>query len=253
MGIFDGCLICSDMDGTLCVGTNVCRENIEAIKYFQKNGGRFTVSTGRNYDYIASKCDDYMITLNGTCIVECGSHRIVWEKRLDTQLCEDVINCAMKYSGHIARITLCSYERIENYDGGNVFSSNKIVIVTQSPDAVKDIRNDLEFINNGKYSMNQSWDTGLEIIPAFSGKGTCIDIFRKIFGGRVHTIVAVGDNENDLTMLERADISYAVENAIDCVKKIASRHTYAVDKGSIAGIVEELEINIKGSDKIDKN
>ena len=47
MGKFDGILLCSDWDGTLFDGTSIPENNVEAIRYFQRNGGTFTLSSGR--------------------------------------------------------------------------------------------------------------------------------------------------------------------------------------------------------------
>ena len=45
---FEGILICSDLDGTLLrADKSVSKENLEAIRYFQREGGRFTFITGR--------------------------------------------------------------------------------------------------------------------------------------------------------------------------------------------------------------
>ena len=48
MGKFDGFLICSDVDSTLTYEAGkVSDENAKAIKYFQDEGGLFTLATGR--------------------------------------------------------------------------------------------------------------------------------------------------------------------------------------------------------------
>ncbi|MBQ1283660.1 MAG: HAD hydrolase family protein [Clostridia bacterium] len=52
---FDGYLICSDHDGTVAEWGELLQVNIEAIKYFQDNGGIFTVATGRRHDFVAEK------------------------------------------------------------------------------------------------------------------------------------------------------------------------------------------------------
>jgi hydroxymethylpyrimidine pyrophosphatase-like HAD family hydrolase len=49
MGKFDGILLLSDLDGTLLSGTRVISpENLEALRYFMAEGGRFSVATGRS-------------------------------------------------------------------------------------------------------------------------------------------------------------------------------------------------------------
>lgn len=50
---FDGVLICSDIDGTLLNSKGVVTPNvINSINYFQNNGGRFTLATGRSMDNV---------------------------------------------------------------------------------------------------------------------------------------------------------------------------------------------------------
>ena len=73
MGKFDGMLICSDFDGTLFLGNEISKENVEAIRYFQKNGGYFTITSGRYPAFLGGyrdrvEANTYLIGLNGTII-----------------------------------------------------------------------------------------------------------------------------------------------------------------------------------------
>ena len=54
MGKFDGYLICSDFDGTIYIDQQISKKNIEAIEYFQSEGGYFTFASGRNYEMFAT-------------------------------------------------------------------------------------------------------------------------------------------------------------------------------------------------------
>ena len=48
MGKFSGVFLYSDFDGTLSGdGKTVSPENLEAIRYFQREGGRFSMASGR--------------------------------------------------------------------------------------------------------------------------------------------------------------------------------------------------------------
>ena len=75
MGKFDGVLFCSDIDATLLLNGELPEENRRAIKYFQSEGGRFTLCTGRYLDFF----DKYahlvtpnapVVAMNGTIIVD---------------------------------------------------------------------------------------------------------------------------------------------------------------------------------------
>lgn len=49
-GLFDGVLLASDYDGTLVPDTKIVTPGVKkALQFFEENGGRFTVCTGRCY------------------------------------------------------------------------------------------------------------------------------------------------------------------------------------------------------------
>ena len=53
MGIFDGVLICTDLDGTLLKkDKSISDENKKAIEYFKNEGGYFTFVTGRMANFV---------------------------------------------------------------------------------------------------------------------------------------------------------------------------------------------------------
>ncbi|MBQ3226919.1 MAG: HAD hydrolase family protein, partial [Clostridia bacterium] len=53
MGKFDGVLICTDLDGTLLKkDKTISEENLKAIEYFKREGGFFTIVTGRMPFYV---------------------------------------------------------------------------------------------------------------------------------------------------------------------------------------------------------
>ena len=54
---FEGLLFCTDLDGTLYASDGtVPKANLEAIEYFNKNGGKFTFVTGRNHPSGTGPC-----------------------------------------------------------------------------------------------------------------------------------------------------------------------------------------------------
>lgn len=89
MGKFDGVLICSDIDATLLLKDVFPEENIKAIKYFQENGGRFTLATGRLFDFLDKYADVMVpnapfIAMNGAIIVDKANDRVLFDCPLDT-------------------------------------------------------------------------------------------------------------------------------------------------------------------------
>ena len=60
MGRFDGILLITDFDGTLSWDGTISPENCEAIRYFQANGGLFTIASGRQPSWLIENWLDYV-------------------------------------------------------------------------------------------------------------------------------------------------------------------------------------------------
>ena len=77
MGIFDGYLLVSDMDGTLINPDTLTIDegNLAAIKYFMAEGGLFSFASGRTdgellrFDELAGS-NTYSICFNGACLYD---------------------------------------------------------------------------------------------------------------------------------------------------------------------------------------
>lgn len=79
-----------------------------------------------------------------------------------------------------------------------------------------------------------SWnDTGIDIIPRDGGKSAGIRKFMQQYGIDRSEIMAFGDSENDIDMLQFAGIGVAMGNASDNVKAVADYITDSVDENGI--------------------
>ena len=89
MGKFDGYLICTDCDGTLTNSQGqLSDENAAAIRYFQQEGGLFTISTGRFPKHVLNFKDKfwpncYQVVGNGTTIFDADTGRALHEVILE--------------------------------------------------------------------------------------------------------------------------------------------------------------------------
>jgi hydroxymethylpyrimidine pyrophosphatase-like HAD family hydrolase len=97
-------------------------------------------------------------------------------------------------------------------------------------------------LNLYDYIAVRSWGLSLEILKRENAKGAAVRRLADKLGSKL--IVAVGDYENDTEMLKIADISYAVENAINEVKQIADRQTVSFTESAIAHIIYDIERDI---------
>ena len=79
----------------------------------------------------------------------------------------------------------------------------------------------------------------IEIVKKGLNKAVGIDLVAKELGIPRERIIAFGDEDNDLEMLEYAGVGVAMGNAIDCVKNIANEITLSNEENGIAVILQE--------------
>ena len=66
---------------------------------------------------------------------------------------------------------------------------------------------------------------GIDIIPEGVNKGKAIAILQKYLHLRASQLVAFGDSDNDLELLQHCEHSYAMKNANEVIRKVAKNHT----------------------------
>ena len=79
MGKFDGLLLASDFDDTLYgLDLRIPERNLEAIRYFTGEGGRFAVATGRAYRTIAPNAQ--LVPMKAPAVLSNGAARYDFEE-----------------------------------------------------------------------------------------------------------------------------------------------------------------------------
>jgi hydroxymethylpyrimidine pyrophosphatase-like HAD family hydrolase len=80
-----------------------------------------------------------------------------------------------------------------------------------------------------------------EILPKGNSKGELLCKMAELLGISMDKTIAVGDYNNDVSMIRRAGIGFAVANAVPEAKAVADYVTVSNDDHAIAAIVEGLE------------
>jgi len=95
-------------------------------------------------------------------------------------------------------------------------------------------------IRSGKaahLNIYPSKPTYLEIMPKTAAKPAAIDYLRHQLNIEKSEIIAIGDNYNDISMLEYAGVGIAMGNAPDEVKRIADDITLSNDEDGVAASI----------------
>ena len=253
----------SDFDNTLAYtdpsadkwagkgGKTISRENCEAIRYFQSEGGLFTLSTGRPFRWLEQwsayfRPNTYVSTLNGAHICSPDGTDVIFSQPLD----KEFIDLAKRIRAACPLLEWTSFHSVES---GLVIKQGEQIDLSLFPDPIyklvffaPDAQSDayaeaIAALIGDRYISMRSWINGIEIQKKGTGKGDAVKRLKSVLGDRARIVVAAGDYENDVDMVRAADIGYAVANAVPALKAVAHRQTVSVREHAIARIIEELQ------------
>ncbi len=262
---YEGYMLCSDMDGTLLGADHlISEENRRAIAYFMSEGGVFTVATGRTPVSIHRIFSEVtpnapIVTHNGAAIYNLSDGAYVKTMPLGSDAIEVVeyVEENFGYAGfeiydhsdvyfykvndsidwHVG----VEYLRMVEKDYRAIARPWTKVMFVQTKEETVRLREALRKTPYwDKYSFIKSSSIFLELLDRSATKGNAMLDLKKMLG--IHTAVCVGDNENDISLLKAADISYAVDNAIDELKSVADRITVGNSDHAIAKVIEEISV-----------
>jgi len=115
---------------------------------------------------------------------------------------------------------------------------NKILCMA-NPDKIIFLK---ENIKASDLNIYPSKPTYLEIMPTNASKTSAINCLQKKFAINKDEIIAMGDNYNDIDMLEYAGLGIAMGNAPDDVKKHADDVTLTNDEDGVAEALKKYVI-----------
>ena len=279
MGIFDGCLLASDVDGTLIASGYLPPENVDAIKYFISEGGKFSISTGRSagavnqiFKMFDKNLTSFSIVLNGGMIYDFVGEKSVYDTTVSERVKEFTkyiadtdksVGIEIHSGGEVYVINRNDetdlheeYEELNPYfvtfDDVKDYSWNKVLMAGFN-DAEREKRAQ-KAISFG-LQENEILDTCasilgedrlyLELLPIGASKGEALKKLREIYGIKEGGLFAIGDYYNDLSMLAVADISSATGDAPEDLKKKVNYVGKKCRDGAVADFIEYLK-NIFG-------
>ncbi len=258
-------IIASDFDGTLLRSDRtVSRRTVEAIARYRKEGGLFTVSTGRMFDSIRRSLDELgmqdvnvpIIAMDGGIIRESVSGKVLasypMPKAEVVDFCErcEKIGCYFHiYTDklYVAKANdinrdYCAVTKIHMNEVGklsrfvreNELQVLKVLIADDNAEQLLDVFKD-------RYEGIQffmSWSTYLDGASVFAGKGNGVRKFAEMHGIDIKDVIAIGDSMNDISMVSEAGLGVAMKNADDRLKKYADMIAPTNDEDGVAEIIE---------------
>lgn len=223
----------SDFDGTLLSSDKrLTKGNIEAIKEYQRLGGRFTVATGRPIqtvgDYLGVVHYDLPIILcNGAMIYDPYEKKIVWAKYLP-DIAKDIVKDIFKKFPTVApevySASCQNYLRMNDTERWHQSLLGFEFVKRESVDEINEPICKLLFADDEKVidelceyvkkfdgmglRFVRSLSKFLEVLPADVSKGSAVEVLKSLYGLKTCKVFTAGDYDNDIEMLKASDISF---------------------------------------------
>jgi len=265
---FSGFMLVCDMDGTLLNSKlEVSDENVRAIEYFVDNGGVFTIATGRMELGVRKylrllPVNAPVILYNGASIYDFEKEKSLWDIHLEGEISvilKDLLNKFTYlgieiFEGGDSVYLLRENEETEKHRKKEGFAPQIItvdqipdclykVILTADPNSLKDVENYLKG-KDTTFRMVYSEKQFLEILNKEASKGRALRELAKILGVSMSNVISMGDNQNDIEMVEMSGTGFAVENAQPDLLRIADYCSVHHDRHAVAYVVNWLKTNI---------
>ena len=263
-------LIAIDMDGTLLNSNNeVSDRTRRAILMAGDRGVHIILATGRllNSAIKYSTRIDLkrpIISSNGAVIVD-ENEKVIFERRIDKEQIEMITHIAEKnnvYYHFYGRDSFYSNQYVEDiiefYNPAGVSEEEKIkfnlyknigevlkedvgiykfIFIDNDRKKLYKLREELKKVEN--INTSSSWVNNVELMGKDVSKGNSLSYLCEKLSIPREQVIAIGDNENDLSMLNFAGLGVSMGNANEKVRSLADIITSTNDEDGVAKIIEK--------------
>ena len=264
-------LIVSDFDGTLVNDDGTISEkNKQAIADYIAAGGLFVISTGRMPAGILSRAKELDLKglvscCQGAIIADIDTQTLVFEDRIPYETTLAIVEKmeqmglhihvyeAWDYYSNMDDAALKMYEKavkskailvldkpMSQFVKEKKLASYKILAMVPAEENER-ILQALIAENFTGCTVTRSGEFLVEVINAQYSKGTAVEHLANHFNVPLDKTVAIGDQLNDIPMIERAGLGVAVQNADKGLKekaKVISPLTN--EEGAVAWTIEQF-------------
>lgn len=264
-------LFVSDFDGTLgCNPDYIAKENVEAIKEFERRGGIFTIVTGRSYASIKSICSQYgfggvIAAFQGASIINLDTDEYLFKGGIEAEkaalvadrLKQDSIS-AVAWIEDVLYFTERSFyvdifladkgvkcERVDDISAAIRSTGktvNKVCGVLPEEDAEKTMEKYRIFEKEG-IIVNSGAKGLMEFVNPQYDKGFAVRFIADYYGVPLKKIITVGDSSNDAGLMSKDWHGVAVGDGNESLKEAADEVTVPFNDNPIKVLLDKYCLN----------
>ena len=258
-------LIAIDSDGTLRHSDgSISNRTKKIIEKLVKKGNIITICTARPRYHTLKISEEvginrFLISSNGTEVYDNLNNEIIYSAYLSSKYCKkiysdvekigiraifvcDNVEYATQFIRNDSQILL-NKNNIDNMLARNI---KQIMIIGKDKEKIKRYKNkvkkyNLNIIDTSSDAKEEIW---FSIISSSASKGIALKKLAEYLDIPMCQTVAIGNDNNDLSMIQEAGIGIAVSNSTDKLKSLAKKITSSNDDDGVAQSLEELEKEI---------
>lgn len=270
-------LIAMDMDGTLLQDNNlgISPDDVAALRAAQAAGIQLALCSGRIPDDMSFHAIDigvpmHILGLNGTCTLDAPLGNITHSDCIpdaDARAIRDLLQtCDVAYgmfSGHDLMTSVSLSEaQLRLFFGANVLRPgsrthiacdqafadvlldrgvNKYMIFAESEAPLAQVRARIADMNLA-VDVTSSWINNLEVNPRGAHKGKALEALAAALNIPLRQVMAIGDNDNDIPMLQAAGVSVAMGNGTPNAKAATDYITIPNHQSGVAAAIRTLAL-----------
>lgn len=266
-------MIFFDLDGTVLNSRKkVSQYTINALNKAATAGVQLIPATGRSIRALPEQLKSVqgitgVISLNGAVIVDCAPHRWIQRYPINNYMVVDLYNVSKKFKCSPTIVVdgfyfndngakdfqdiqfpksdfrwnmdkLIKENGLKNVMKQNICEIEKFVLMFSEADEKRKVLEELKSISGIEVSYAHS--TTLEITASGVNKGNALKVLAERHHVPLNQTMAIGDNNNDLSMIRSAGWSIAMGNAYTELKKVADGITLDNDHDGVARAIEQI-------------
>lgn len=273
-------LIAIDMDGTLLLdgGKGMPADNIAALREAHQAGIHLALCSGRIPDDMGFYALDagvpmHILSLNGTCLLDAPLGSIIRSNHIADDAARGIVTLLQSHPVEYALFsnhdmlfnTPASDGLLKLFFGDNLFREgcrthvsfdltridsflaqgiNKFMVFTDHhPRALQAIQEYIAVHFPG-VDVCSSWVNNLEINPRGANKGVALRALADELHIPMSQVMAIGDNDNDLPMLNVAGTAVAMGNATPAVMEAADYVTLPNHECGVAAAIRSIALGL---------
>lgn len=260
-------MVVTDIDGTIVdKDSNISLNVRKTIKKMQEKGIKVVLATGRMFraTYPVSQdlnLDTPIISYQGGLIKEfCGSQKVLYSKYTDKTLAHEVIDYFRSKDIHInvyvndvlfvekddeyikkyIENRNIVYKTVNDLKKVDMQGLHKVLGIDKDSDKIKDATEELKEKYKNKLYIIRSTPYYCEVSNPEASKASALCFLRDYWGFKPEEVLAIGDQDNDIDMIEAAGIGVAMENGTPKLKEAADFITKSIDENGFSYAMEKF-------------